>query len=220
MNAGVVILLIILIVGILVGIGVGLYFLLRKPAPSSGGGTGPPGGVTGPAPPIPIIPVPGVTGTRFSIQSVKFPSDYLVLNTTYPAGTSQTQIPVIYGTSTAIPCTNYSWQLIPSITVGGQTLTNALVNNANSTTVGGTTVNSPFITSLDGSANNNLVLGSNVSDLAESSWTYNSTNKTWCNGNNLCIYITDTAITARPYVSTDTAFQWNNVPVLTSPHCR
>lgn len=224
MNTAIIIILVILIVAILVGIGVGLYFLLRKPAAPTG-----PSGTNQPTPPTPTPnPTPGPTPTPnptpgptprtpFAIQSSTHASNYIFINSSYPLGTPIQEIPLLYGHSTSAPCINYSWRVESNFSFNGQIIANALVTNSNNVDIGtgNQAPTTDFVIGVGGTTGDTLVLLGVLGNrtLNEVSWTYNPTNKTWCNGVGECIYITGSGVFGRAFTAGDPGFQWDNVPV-------
>lgn len=205
MNTGLLIFIIIIAILILAATGVLIwYFGFRKKAP-----TPPGGGESG-------INNSGESGTNttqqpgvFSIQSVSNPNLFMTFN-----DLSAT----IASSQNTILCNNYKWE--NPIFSSNQISYLNLKNDA--TTIQGQSP--PFFLNLVPPQTNSeyTSIVSNVADRSnvDSTWGYNSTDKTWCNPNDVCLYLGDDSFVVglqrTSTNSSDINFQWEIVQPITN----
>jgi len=219
-----IVILLLIIIG--VGVGVAVYIIEKDKKNNNGGttGTNPPGpsgptGATGSNPPG------GPTGS-FSISPVSQPNSFM----TFTSG-STAQVPmVIVDSGNTGACSRFSWQNIANFNNGSRIVSSALVSNVNPATIPGFNPSPQPNLLTNGETPdriNYLVIinqGISVPDDPKDnqSWTYNSTNKTWCAvlDNTLCLYFnTDNNVIMKFFDPSDNRFQWNNVTPITAPRC-
>lgn len=206
MNTALLIFLIVIAILILAATGVLIwYFGFRKkaPTPPAGGGNNNNSGESGTT-----TQQPGV----FSIQSVSNPDLFITFNQSLSLAT-------IASSQNTIPCDNYKWE--NPIFSSNQISYLNLKNDA--TTIQGQSP--PFFLNLVPPQQNGEYTSkvSNVSDRSSvnSTWGYNSTDKTWCNPNNVCLYLAseDSFVVGLQRTSANSSepnFQWEIVQPITN----